>query len=68
MLDGDGHLQPMSNTQPHHGASHERNHDMATAHITRMRDHPNRNAAHTVREELNALQQRRTKQQQEESK
>ena len=42
---------------------------MATTHIDRMRDHPNRNAAHAVREELNALQQRRTtQQQQEESK
>lgn len=38
---------------------------MATAHIARMRDHPNRNAARAVREELNALQQRRTKQQEE---
>ena len=41
---------------------------MATAHIARMRDHPDRDATHAVREELNALQQRRTKQQQEESK
>ena len=39
---------------------------MATAHIARMRDHPNRNAARAVREELDALQQRRTKQQQQE--
>ena len=38
---------------------------MATAPITRMRDHPNRNAARAVREELDALQQRRTEQQEE---
>ena len=41
---------------------------MATAHIARMRDHPDRDTARAVREELDALQQRRTKQQQEESK
>ena len=38
---------------------------MATTHIDRMRDHPDRDATHAVREELNALQQRRTKQQEE---
>lgn len=51
--------------QPHHGAHHRKDKTISNTHIQRMREHPDRNAARAVTEELAALQQRHLEHQQQ---